>query len=49
VRDFSGGPVVKTSPFNAGVEIQALVGELIAMVLPSSLKVHVSLGQKIKT
>ena len=27
-RDFPGGPVVKTSPSNAGVWVQSLVGEL---------------------
>ena len=28
VRDFSGSPVVKTSRFHYGVEVQFLVGEL---------------------
>ena len=38
-RDFSGGPMVKTSPFGAGVQVRSLVGEL---------KSHMPPGQKTK-
>ena len=38
--DFSGSPVVKTSPSNAGVQVQSLVRQLRA---------HISWGQNTKT
>ena len=37
--NFPGGPVVKISPFTAGVQVQSLVGEL---------RSHMPRGQKTK-
>ena len=39
-QDFAGGPVVKTSPSNAGVWVRSLVGEL---------RSNMPRGQKTKT
>ena len=46
-RDFPGGPVVKTSPSNIGVQVRSLVGKLRSH-MPCSRKVKEEAGKLLK-